>query len=223
MVKSKKMSKTGIAVIVLAILLVLSLVMGMTGAWYTATAKQTGDSYTLTLRNSFVSFSASSSAAFTVTRDIDNDGTFGEEGVDGEVLTPAEGVYTVLPGDHVAGSGAVTFTVTNEGDDAFWYAIYKDGVRVSGDAAIHVESGHADIVRDGILDLDNKTLETDKAGLTGSAGSWVVNTALTTASMGQTVAIFDIADYEIFAIQSENLTAAQALIELDALAAAANA
>ena len=36
MVKSKKMSKTSIAVIVLALLLVLSLVMGMTGAWFTA-------------------------------------------------------------------------------------------------------------------------------------------------------------------------------------------
>jgi len=35
MVKSKKMSKTGIAVIVLAILLVLSMIMGMTGAWFT--------------------------------------------------------------------------------------------------------------------------------------------------------------------------------------------
>jgi len=36
MVKSKKMSKTSIAVIVLALLLVLSLVMGMTGAWFTS-------------------------------------------------------------------------------------------------------------------------------------------------------------------------------------------
>ena len=35
MVKSKKMSKTSIAVIVLALLLVLSLVMGITGAWFT--------------------------------------------------------------------------------------------------------------------------------------------------------------------------------------------
>jgi len=35
MVKSKKMSKTSIAVIVLAILLVLSLCLGITGAWFT--------------------------------------------------------------------------------------------------------------------------------------------------------------------------------------------
>ncbi|MBR4124037.1 MAG: hypothetical protein IKR12_00525 [Clostridia bacterium] len=35
MVKNKKMSKTSIAVIVLALLLVFSLVMGMTGAWFT--------------------------------------------------------------------------------------------------------------------------------------------------------------------------------------------
>jgi hypothetical protein len=36
MVKQKKMSKTSIAVIVLALLLVLSLIMGMTGAWFTS-------------------------------------------------------------------------------------------------------------------------------------------------------------------------------------------
>ena len=35
MVKSKKMSKTSVTIIVLALLLVFSLVMGMTGAWFT--------------------------------------------------------------------------------------------------------------------------------------------------------------------------------------------
>jgi flagellar basal body-associated protein FliL len=35
MVKSKKMSKSSIAIIVLALLLVLSMVMGLTGAWFT--------------------------------------------------------------------------------------------------------------------------------------------------------------------------------------------
>ena len=43
MVKSKKMSKTSIAVIVLALLLVLSLVMGITGAWFTDTTKTSTD------------------------------------------------------------------------------------------------------------------------------------------------------------------------------------
>ena len=38
MVKNKKMSKTSVAVIVLALLLVFSLVMGMTGAWFTSKA-----------------------------------------------------------------------------------------------------------------------------------------------------------------------------------------
>ena len=35
MVNSKKMSKSSIAVIVLSILLVLSLILGFTGAWFT--------------------------------------------------------------------------------------------------------------------------------------------------------------------------------------------
>ena len=41
MVKSKKMSKTSIAVIVLALLLVLSLVMGITGAWFSSKVENT--------------------------------------------------------------------------------------------------------------------------------------------------------------------------------------
>ncbi|MBR4124039.1 MAG: hypothetical protein IKR12_00535 [Clostridia bacterium] len=43
MVKNKKMSKTSIAVIVLALLLVFSLVMGMTGAWFTSKAGSATD------------------------------------------------------------------------------------------------------------------------------------------------------------------------------------
>jgi lipoprotein-anchoring transpeptidase ErfK/SrfK len=49
MVKSKKMSKTGIAVIVLALLLVLSMVMGLTGAWFTA-SKSESTSSTISLK-----------------------------------------------------------------------------------------------------------------------------------------------------------------------------
>lgn len=44
MVNSKKMSKSSIAVIVLSILLVLSMVLGLTGAWFTDV--QTGDGVT---------------------------------------------------------------------------------------------------------------------------------------------------------------------------------
>ena len=36
MVKSKKMSKGSLAVIILAVLLVLSMVLGLTGAWFTS-------------------------------------------------------------------------------------------------------------------------------------------------------------------------------------------
>ena len=35
MVKSKKMSKGSLAIIILAVLLVLSMVLGLTGAWFT--------------------------------------------------------------------------------------------------------------------------------------------------------------------------------------------
>ena len=44
MEKTKRLSKSSIAVIVLAILLVLSMVMGLTGAWFTASDAGTGSS-----------------------------------------------------------------------------------------------------------------------------------------------------------------------------------
>lgn len=48
MVNSKKMSKSSIAVIVLSILLVLSMILGLTGAWFTdsANGNATGDEMT---------------------------------------------------------------------------------------------------------------------------------------------------------------------------------
>ena len=44
MVKNKKLSKSSIAIIVLALLLIASLVMGMTGAWFTDNQKGSGSS-----------------------------------------------------------------------------------------------------------------------------------------------------------------------------------
>jgi len=41
MVKEKKLTKSSIAIIVLALLLVASLIMGMTGAWFTASSQKT--------------------------------------------------------------------------------------------------------------------------------------------------------------------------------------
>ena len=46
MVKNKKLSKSSVAIIVLALLLIASLVMGMTGAWFTS-QKETGNNETL--------------------------------------------------------------------------------------------------------------------------------------------------------------------------------
>ena len=42
MVKSKKMSKGSLAVIILAVLLVLSMVLGLTGAWFTSKDEKNG-------------------------------------------------------------------------------------------------------------------------------------------------------------------------------------
>ena len=87
MVKSKKMSKTSIAVIVLALLLVLSLVMGMTGAWFT-------DYKTGSQPQSI---------------------NFGNIDIDAEVTEIAAGNWAfALPGDTASLAGSVTVKADSE-------------------------------------------------------------------------------------------------------------
>ena len=66
MVNSKKMSKSSIAVIVLSILLVLSLILGFTGAWFTD--KKDGGTGTVTMGTINIS---TSDAKVAVSKDVD--------------------------------------------------------------------------------------------------------------------------------------------------------
>jgi uncharacterized repeat protein (TIGR01451 family) len=111
MVKSKKMSKTGIAVIVLALLLVLSMVMGLTGAWFTD--KADGEAQTVHFGSILVGLSGDS---FTTTRAIVNS--------DSETTL-------VMPGDKVHYAA----TVTNSGENDLYYLIqvvFVDSVNPTG-------------------------------------------------------------------------------------------
>ncbi len=88
MVKNKKMSKTSIAVIVLALLLVFSLVMGMTGAWFTDTKTPTAQQQTI---------------------------TFGKIDVDAGLTAIAAGNWShALPGDTAALAGTATVKAGSE-------------------------------------------------------------------------------------------------------------
>ena len=113
MVKSKKMSKTGIAVIVLALLLVLSMVMGLTGAWFTKSGQNSSGATNPVAELSFGSLGNVSVTAVA--------GTWKD--ADGEDVS---GRTVVMPGDEVK-TGSITFTYENAGTEANVYYLIYDG------------------------------------------------------------------------------------------------
>ena len=127
MVKSKKMSKTSIAVIVLAIMLVLSLVLGLTGAWYTnmANPRIDGDTYTFKMDGWFnFTVKTAGSNSVEIERDANGTGTYSSyhEG-------DPSSLNFVIPGDHIVFSGTQnSITVTAEDATAdFWYVYRFNG------------------------------------------------------------------------------------------------
>ena len=109
MVKSKKMSKTSIAVIVLALLLVLSLVMGITGAWFTDKDSKTG--------------AAETSLVFGQFGDVTVALTGSAAAVDANNVAVSRGF--LLPGDEVTAQGlSIKFDKKDADSDAnAWYLI----------------------------------------------------------------------------------------------------
>jgi len=92
MVKEKKLSKSSIAIIVLALLLVASLILGMTGAWFTSNAKNQGTADPLNFGEITISVTPGNYA-----------------------VTRAVGTERIMPGDTINFGG----TVTNTKDEAF--------------------------------------------------------------------------------------------------------
>ena len=115
MVKNKKLSKSSVAIIVLALLLIASLVMGMTGAWFTAT-KEGGGNQTLT---------------FGTVR-IALDGTGQDGAFAGEFLSGTEGIQAeqsieeVVPGTEYTAQ----LTVENAGSEDLWFYIHSAEVEL---------------------------------------------------------------------------------------------
>jgi hypothetical protein len=117
MVKSKKMSKTSIAVIVLAIMLVLSLVLGLTGAWFTKTSSDSLADRSFTFGNiATATVSYASAGADTIA--VDN--------------------THILPGDTIKGG---TVTVQLQSNVAVYAVLFFDAE--SGSDAYYVISNGA--------------------------------------------------------------------------------
>ena len=205
MVKSKRMSKTSIAVIVLAILLVLSMVLGLTGAWYSASSanSSTASNYSFTLRSDWITLSASGSGSVTVTREVAGTSS---------AVTGTNGAYVVMPGDVITSSGSASFSVTNSGKVGFYYVIEKDDaaqVDSSAPVAQYVAAGDSAV---NAINVANTLELTDSQNILNGTGDpegspWTVDTNLTHNDAGKSASIH-FGSYKIYAIQAENMTSA---------------
>lgn len=107
MVKSKKMSKGSLAIIILAVLLVLSMVLGLTGAWFTDKATGSSDSEKGNVQFGTVNIKVDSTNA----------------GPSWTKCGETKGVANtyIVPGSEATGS----FVISNVGTEDVWYKVSK--------------------------------------------------------------------------------------------------
>ena len=199
MVNSKKMSKSSVAMIVLSILLVLSMILGLTGAWYTANAAKTdGDEGSISFRNGWM----------TVAIVADGGAIKAYEG-DKSTERPND---QVMPGDylHIEGTTLnITTTYTEESGEGLSTGVGAAKVEahlflINGDneyvAYVRATAGTAYTVAVSVGSLDDN----DYLG-TGENGWYQVNTTNDSSVQGKEIASFSFGGYSLQAIQVENI------------------
>jgi flagellar basal body-associated protein FliL len=184
MVNSKKMSKSSIAVIVLAILLALSMVLGLTGAWFTD-KEDTSEAGTITFGKVEMKVAASEDNDMISTARTSESDTYKK----------------VMPGDTIT----LDLTVARaEDSDDFYYSVI---ITIEGESA----DGKTKLT---LTDDDLTALKTATAKVYCTAdgdqfeGADIVLTGASygNAWMEATVTI----SYEVRAIQYANISATQA-------------
>ena len=207
MVNSKKMSKSTVAIVLLSLLLVLSLILTATGAWFTSGKSdngQVGDKINMRADWLEVTVTASEQGALTLKRTVN-----GTE----ETVTDHN---DAMPGDTIEVSDVTgaQFVIKNDKGYAFYYIIVKDGAVIDNEAKYVAKNGSADL--SAIVAGDVKA----ETGMT--TGSYTVDTSLTQDKCGALVlTLADTSAYGVYAIQAENMDATTALTELKAIASIA--
>ena len=116
------MSKSSVAVVVLAIILALGMILGLTGAWFTASGNAGAVAGgKLEFRDNALSVTVTPGTEAKIWRDKDGDNTH-----ETEIGTYAAGTEDLMPGDKIEGSSIkVEFAVN--GADGAYYVIIQDG------------------------------------------------------------------------------------------------
>ena len=137
MVNSKRMSKSKVAMIALAILLVLSLILTATGAWFSYSKSADGNTAkTVNFRAAYMTAAFTDTRGdLTVDRDKNGDGTaeiYALVASATETVYPANGLAgeilenDLMPGDVIKAKGSLTLTFrANDGEGAYYVIGYK--------------------------------------------------------------------------------------------------
>ena len=191
MVNSKKMSKSTVAIVLLSLLLVLSLILTATGAWFTATDNKSTQEVKMTFGNLSVTGSVT---------DL-------EVKLDGTKWTKAAETQIVMPGDMVRG-GVYTFTITtNDSEGAYYLLKSGDKYYTVGDnnALTEYTSGALTAVAtNGTATITFGGIGEEGSYVGGAEGSKILNKAqngVLTISSGE---------YTIYVIQASNISASSA-------------
>lgn len=228
MVKSKKLSKSSLAVIILSLLLILSMIVGMTAAWFVGSQSGT-DSGTGT----DVVFGKLGSATITV-KGVEWTNAKGKRVATTE--DAVEGEHEVrtyyMPGDTLTGASVTVEYVKSETESKVYYIVAREKATEEPTFDYYVISGDKFVTTTAAGVLDNTT---EKATFTAKGGKINV-TGKTTGSkavevkrdnakditndyQGQSVSYDNTtglgfsmngSDYELRVIQSTNLTPVQA-------------
>ena len=198
MVNSKKMSKSTVAIVLLSLLLVLSLILTATGAWFTDSGKAGKEDVTLTV-------GSIGSVEVTATDYVWH--RLGEE----EQLNAD--TDKVMPGDYLK-AGSVTITRT-EGDSDVWYLI-KDAegtyYKVEGGKLKALEAAAAQDTGLTTLTVEGAFVQLDGQNLDGTkeTGAAIQN------GQGSNVTVKG-STYTIAIMQKTNVDAGTALTVLEGL------
>ena len=207
MVNSKKMSKSTVAIVLLSLLLVLSLILTATGAWFTAGDKANGTGGdTIKLRGDWLTITATAGEEATVTVKRTVNGT--EETVANH--------EDAMPGDTIEIAGKLaSFNIKNDKNYAFYYIIVKGTEVVDGEAKYVAAGSSADLsaIVAGAITPGTGVTEVTKNV------KYTVKDTLEVANAGEVLLTVNATEaFGVYAIQAENMTAETALAQLKTLA-----
>ena len=191
MVNSKKMSKSSIAVIVLAIMLALSMILGVTGAWFTGTGNATGVDSSLTFGKL---------GTITVTS-----GTLTHTDAAGDAVEDRD----VMPGDNLTLSDATVVYTAAAGEEASVYYVFVKGGKYYTDVAMTTEASAAVLLaKDVTLTVDSGAVKYNGVEVTTENAAEFDNNA-----QEGTISIAT-SSFEVRFIQSTNMDADDAFTAL---------